>query len=93
MDDDIINLGMKTRAPLTRERQDLAETLTPLNYYAFFESLTDRLLLPMQLECEIMLQDDKELIFQDEDTARRVVVQKFKPWVPQLQFNGEGQIS
>ena len=45
----------------------------------------------MQLEFEIVLQDDTEMIFQNNSTARRIVVQKFELWVPQLRFTGEGQ--
>ena len=45
----------------------------------------------MQLEFEIVLQDDTEMIFKNDGTARRIVVQKFELWVPQLQFTGEGR--
>ena len=45
----------------------------------------------MQLEFEIVLQDDKEMIFQNNATARRIVVRKFELWAPQLHFTGKGQ--
>ena len=45
----------------------------------------------MQLEFEIKLQDDREMIYQNDGTARRIVVRKFELWVPQLQFTGQGQ--
>ena len=45
----------------------------------------------MQLEFEIVLQDDTEMIFQNDGTARRIFVRNFELWVPQLQFTGEGQ--
>jgi len=47
----------------------------------------------MQLEFEIVLQDDTEMVFQNDGTARRIVVRKVELWVPQLQFTGEGQIT
>ena len=40
----------------------------------------------MKLEFEITLQNDEELIFQNDGTARRIVVKKFELWVPQLSF-------
>ena len=45
----------------------------------------------MQLEFNITLQDDAELIWQNDNTARRVVVRTFELWVPSLQFTSEGQ--
>jgi len=45
----------------------------------------------MKLEFEIPLQDDKEMIFQNDETARRIVVPRLELWVPQLQFTGQGQ--
>ena len=35
----------------------------------------------MKIEFEITLQDDKELIFQNDGTAPRIVVKKFELWV------------
>ena len=67
------------------------ETIIPLNRYSFFEGLSDRLLPPLQLEFEIELQDDKEMIWQNNATARRIVVNKFELWAPQLHFTGKGQ--
>ena len=45
----------------------------------------------MQLEFEIVLQDDTEMIYQNDGTARRIVVRKFELWVPQLHLTGKGQ--
>jgi len=45
----------------------------------------------MQFEFEIILQDDQEMIFQNDGTARRIVVRNFDLWVPQLHFTGQGQ--
>ena len=50
-----------------------------------------RLLPPMQLEFDIALQNDREMIFQNDGTARRIVVRRLELWVPQLQFTGQGQ--
>ena len=69
----------------------MAETIIPLNRYSFFESLSDRLLPPLQLEFEIQLQNDEEMIWQNNATARRIIVHKFELWAPELHFTGKGQ--
>ena len=84
------NLGMRARALLSHGGQ-MVQTKIPLNRYSFFESLSDRLLPPMQLEFEIVLQDDREMIYQNDGTERRIVVHKLELWVPQLHFTGKGQ--
>ena len=89
-DNNATNLGMRARALLSHEGE-IVKTIIPLNRYSFFESLSDRLLPPLQLEFEIILQDDKEMIFQNNETARRIVVRKFELWVPQLHLTGKGQ--
>ena len=50
------------------------KTVIPLNRYSFFEELVDKLLPPMQLEFEIVLQDDNGMIFQNDGTGQRIVV-------------------
>ena len=37
-------------------------------------------------KCEITLQKDNEMIFQNNATARRIIVQKIDLWVPNLHF-------
>ena len=85
------NLGMRERALLSHGGE-IVQTIIPLNRYSFFESLSERLLPPMQLEFEIVLQDDTEMIYQNDGTARRIVVRKFELWVLQLNLTGKGQI-
>ena len=89
-DNNATNLGMRARALLSHEGL-IVKTIIPLNRYSFFEGLSDRLLPPIQLEFEIVLQDDQEMIFQNDATARRIVVRKFELWVPQLHLTGKGQ--
>ena len=84
------NKGMQARALLSHGGK-IVKTIIPLNRYSFFESLSDRLLPPLKLEFEINLQRDEEMIFQNDGTARRIVVRKFELWVPQLHFTGKGQ--
>ena len=84
------NLGMRARALLSNGGK-IVETKIPLNRYSFFENFFETLLPTMKIEFEITLQDDKELIYQNDGTARRIVVKKFELWVPQLSFHGEGQ--
>ena len=89
-DDNASNVGMRARALLSHGGQTV-QTIIPLNRYSFFEGLSDRLLPPMQLEFEIVLQDDREMIFQNDATARRIVVRKLELWIAQLQLTGKGQ--
>ena len=95
------NKGILERQILTKrvnENGDAAgnaakvvETIIPLNRYAFFENLEDKLLPPMELDFDITLQLDAELIWQNDATARRIVVRNFELWVPTLQFTSAGQ--
>ena len=71
--DDATNTGMQQRA-LKSQDGTTVQTLIPLNRYSFFENLFDKLLPPLQLEFEIVLQNDREMIFQNDGTARRIVV-------------------
>ena len=91
-DGNATNVGMRVRALLSHGSATV-QTIIPLNRYSFFEGLSDRLLPPMQLEFETALQDDREIIFQNDGTARRIVVRRLELWlwVPQLQFTGQGQ--
>ena len=81
---------MRARALLSHDGETL-QPIIPLNRYSFFEGLSDRLLPPMQLEFEITLQDDREMILQNDGTARRIVLRKLELWVPQLQLTGKGK--
>ena len=90
-DGNATNAGMRSRALLSHGGL-MVQTIIPLNRYSFFETLSDKLLPPMQLEFEIELQNDLEMIFQNNDTdLRRIVVRKLELWVPQLHFTGKGQ--
>jgi len=88
-DGDATNVGMRARALLSHGGVTV-QTIIPLNRYSFFEGLLDRLLPPMQLEFEIVLQDDREMILQNDGIARGVV-RRLELWVPQLQFSAQGQ--
>ena len=85
------NLGIRSRALLSHQGETV-HTIIPLNRYSFFETLSDRLMPPIHFEFEITLQEDEEMIWQNDGTARRIVVRKFELWVPQLHFTGKGQI-
>ena len=89
-DNNVTNLGMRERALLSHGGE-IVKTIIPLNRYSFFEGLSDKLLPPLQLEFEIILPNDEEIIFQNNATARRIVVRKFELWVPQLHLTGKGQ--
>jgi len=89
-DGNATNVGTQARAILSHGGATV-QTIIPLNRYSFFEGLSDRLLPPMQLEFEIVLQDDREMIFQNDGTARRIAFRRLELWVPQLQFTGQGQ--
>ena len=81
---------MRARALLSHQGE-IVKTIIPLKRYSFFEGLSDKLLPPLKLEFEVALQEDEEMIFQNDGTARRIVVRKFELWVPQLHFTGKGQ--
>ena len=89
-DNNATNLGMRARALLSHAGE-IVKTIIPLNRYSFFEGLSDKLLPPLQLEFEIILQNDEEIIFQNNAKARRIVVRKFELWVPQLRLTGKRQ--
>ena len=91
------NNGIKGRQFWTKKVEgrgnppQLVETIIPLNRYSFFEDLQDKILPLMQMEFLVTFQDDTELIWQDDGTARRVVVRNVDLWVPSFQFTSEGQ--
>ena len=94
------NEGIRQRQLLTKRIGEngggenaakVVETIIPLNRYAFFENLEDKLLPPVELDFDITLQLDVELIWQNDATARRVVVRNFELWVPTLQLTSAGQ--
>ena len=84
------NSGIKARGAASHGGVTV-ETIIPLNRFSFFEDLEDRLLPPLPLEFEIQLQNDTELIWQNDDTARRIVVRSLELRVPRLRFTSEGQ--
>ena len=86
----VTNPGIRQRGALWHGGE-MVETIIPLNCFSFFEELSDRLLPPLHLEFEIVLQDDEEMIFQNNETGRRIVVRKFELWVLQLTLTSEGQ--
>ena len=43
------------------------------------------------MEFEIELQNDNEMIFQDGNIRRRIVVKDMQLWVPKLQLSPEGR--
>ena len=86
----VTNPGIRQRGALWHGGE-MVETIIPLNCFSFFEELSDRLLPPLHLEFEIVLQDDNEMIFQNDGTGRRIVVRRFELWVPQLTLTSEGQ--
>ena len=95
------NTGIAVRAALTKRVSEagtaagnaarIVETIIPLNRYSFFEDLQDKILPPMQMEFNVTFQDDAELIWQNDGTARRVVIRNCELWVPSFQFTSEGQ--
>ena len=68
-DNNATNLGMRARVLLSHGGL-IVQAIIPLNRYSFFESLSDKLLPPLHLEFEIELQNDHEMIYQNNATAR-----------------------
>ena len=65
-------------------------TKIPLNRYSFFESLEDELLPNTKVEIQITLESDDNLVWQAGADCR-VVLTKFKLWVPRIIFTPEGE--
>ena len=87
------NTGIAARAALTKRGSEagnavgnaarIVETIIPLNRYSFFEDLQDKILPPLQMEFNVTFQDDAELVWQNDGTARRVSfnsLQRGKKW-------------
>ena len=93
------NTGIQARATLTKRVSEagnavgnaaqIVETIIPLNRYSFFKDLQDKVLPPMQMEFNVTFQDDAELVWQNDGTARRVVIRNFELWVPSFQFTSK----
>lgn len=86
-----MNKGIQARGKLS-DGGTTVKTVLPLNRYSFSEELSDKLLPPMQLDLNTELQHDKELIFQNDGTGKRIVVNKLELWVPKLLLVPEGQM-
>ena len=78
------NTGFEARRLLTTGNSDV-NRIIPLNRLSFFEELESKLLVPMQLEFNLKLSDDRELLQKlDAVDNRRVVLNRFLLWVPKL---------
>ena len=65
-------------------------TEIPLNRYSFFESLEDQLLPNTKVEIQITLESDANLVWQAGADCR-VVITKFRLWVPKIEFTPQGE--
>ena len=68
----------------------------PLNRYAFFEELQDKLLPNMKIDLDIEFEDDKNLIWRQgtadaAGTSYRLIIKRLQLFVPRLFFCSEGQ--
>ena len=78
------NTGFEARRLLTTGNSDV-NRIIPLNRFSFFEELESKLLVPMQLEFNLKLSDDRELLQKlDAVDNGRVVLNRFLLWVPKL---------
>ena len=84
------NLGIRARGTFMYGGATVQTTIR-LNRCSLFEEGSDRLLPPRALEFEIRLQSVQELIWQNDGTARRIVVRTFELWVPRLRFTSDRQ--
>ena len=81
------NAGFAARKTLMTNTNNLlnVNVIIPLNRYSLFEELEGRMLVPMELQCNIDLQNDDELIYMNAGTDDgRVVINRFLLWVPKL---------
>ena len=70
----------------------------PLNRYSFFEGLQDKLLPNVKIELQIVMENDKNLIWRGKlappdaaGTSYRLIVTRLQLFVPRIIFNSEGQ--
>ena len=78
------NTGFEARRLLTTRNSDV-NRIIPLNRYSFFKELEGKMLVPMQLEFNLKLSDDRELLQKlDAVDNGRVVLNRFLLWVPKL---------
>ena len=66
-------------------------TEIPLNRYSFFESLQDELIPNTKFEIEVELESDTNLVWRTGGANCRVVIKKFRLWVPRIIFTPEGE--
>ena len=83
------NKGFAARKALLRTSDDV-NTEIPLNRYSFFEALEDELLPNSKVEIKIKIESDNNLVWQAADDCR-VVITKFRLWVPRIIFTGTGR--
>ena len=79
---DARNTGFAARRALTSNSKQVNVKI-PLNRYSLFEELEGRILPPMQLSFEILLNQDAEMLFGSVDTTR-VTIDRFYLWVPKI---------
>ena len=78
------NTGFEARRVLTQAAKSI-NVIIPLNRYSCFEELEDKMLPPMQLQFELILNFDDELIHKAAaDDDGRVVVTSFYLWLPRM---------
>lgn len=65
-------------------------TEIPLNRYSLFEAFEDELMPNTKVEIQVTLESDDNLIWQAGADCR-VVITKFKLWVPRIIFTSEGE--
>ena len=83
------NKGFAARKALLGT-SDTVNTEIPLNRYSFFESLEDKLLPNTKVAIDITLESDENLVWQAGADCR-VVLTKFRLWVPRIIFTSEGE--
>ena len=84
------NVGFASRK-VVLGASSLVNVEIPLNRYSFFESLEDELLPNTKTEIEVELESDNNLIWRTGGAACRIVLKKFRLWVPRIIFTPEGE--
>lgn len=78
------NLGFEARRLLTTGNKNV-NVIIPINRFSFFESLEDKMLIPMHLEFSWQPQNDDELLQKSAAVDDgRVVLNRLLLWVPKL---------
>ena len=80
----------RNRGFLNRHNASEVKSIIPLNKFTAFDGLRTNILPPSQIQLEFGLTHDNNLIYRANGVdPGKVVVTRFKLWIPRIIFNSE----